>query len=166
MLNKILKNTIPPLILATLYFTIAWTSIQNKSATIDEKYHLTRGIMLLKTGDFRINQHHPYLFNIIPAIPAVLNEDLVMPKLEGNPLWDTAQKDSLSAQLVEINGGQRGFTDNILRGPRLLMISLTAVGIIAFFFILKKVFNYNTALIATILLITISPSIKEIPNFL
>jgi hypothetical protein len=41
------------------------------SPTFDEQNHVTRGIAILRTGDFRLSLHHPPLANILEALPVV-----------------------------------------------------------------------------------------------
>lgn len=39
------------------------------SPTFDEQNHVTRGIAILRTGDFRLSLHHPPLANILQGLP-------------------------------------------------------------------------------------------------
>lgn len=152
-ITSVLKKTAPFLI-AFMFGLTAFTSMQNIGASTDEKFHFTRGIMLLKTGDYRLNQHHPFLFNAILASPELLDKDLVIPETEGNKKWEQADKDGLSFDLRELNGGLEGFTTNVLFWPRTLMIAIASGFLIWMFYLLKNRFGYFIALISTILLAT------------
>jgi len=157
-INKIIKAIAKafPFIVAIIFASIAIGSISNKSATTDEKYHLARGIMFLETGDMRLNQHHPFLFNTILSIPTQLppiHNKLVIPSTNSK-MWKIADKDGLSDQLVELNGGLEGFTEDILFIPRLLMILISSSFLIWFYFLLKSRFGTFIATTATLLLAT------------
>lgn len=45
------------------------------SPTYDEQNHVTRGISVLRTGDFRLIFHHPPLANILEALPVAWRAD-------------------------------------------------------------------------------------------
>lgn len=149
--SGLIKKVLIPLILIIAYASAAAYSVRTDSATIDEKFHLVRGIMYLETGDLRINQHHPYLFNTLAALPTLFDEDINIPSTEGRD-WDEARKDELSFELVDINGGHIEFTQNVLWGPRLMMIGLSAMMLVAFYFIAWKLFDFKIAIISTLLL--------------
>jgi hypothetical protein len=142
-----------PFIVAIIFATTAITSVSDKSASTDEKYHLTRGIMLIETGDMRLNQHHPYLFNAILALPTLFDTDLVTPSLDQEK-WIKADKDGLSSQLVKINGGTEEFSQNVLAGPRILMITISTVFLVLFYYLLKSRFGGFIATVSLLLLAT------------
>jgi hypothetical protein len=148
---KIVKYSIIPLVLSASFFILSYGSTQNLSGTIDEKFHLTRGILLLDTGDLRINQHHPILFNVLYSIPTLFDEDLEKPSTESE-FWETAHKDQLSFELVDVNGGLVEYSSNVLPGPRLVAATVSSIFIVLFYFIVLKLFSFNTALISTTLL--------------
>jgi 4-amino-4-deoxy-L-arabinose transferase-like glycosyltransferase len=141
-----------PFIIAGLFAILAISSIPGMAATTDEKFHFTRGIMLLKTGDYRINQHHPILFNVISAIPAFFNQDLKIPELDSK-IWSEANKDRLSMELEDLNGELAGFTE-VLYGPRVLMSLISAIFLVLFYFLINSRFGFTVALISTLLLAT------------
>lgn len=142
-----------PLILSVFFFIVALGSISEKTGTTDEKFHFTRGIMLLTTGDLRINQHHPYLANVITALPGLFDDDLVLPDTDGER-WQRADKDGLSSKLVTLNGGLVEFSDNVLPLPRLIMILISSAFLWLYFSIIHKEFGYRTALFSTIFIAT------------
>lgn len=155
--KEILRRLTLPLAFALIFISLAIGAIQNKSATTDEKFHLTRGLMLIETGDFRINQHHPILFNLISAIPARFNDDLVMPETEVNKNWDEAKKDELSFELIELNGGVIKFSEHILMNSRYLMITISGLFIAIYYLIVKRYFGIVPAIFSSLLLM-ISPT--------
>ncbi|WKZ31031.1 MAG: glycosyltransferase family 39 protein [Candidatus Dojkabacteria bacterium] len=140
-----------PIIIAIAFVSIAFSAVQTKSATVDEKFHLVRGVMLLETGDLRINQHHPYLFNLIHALPTLLDKDIVNPPTDSE-LWDQALKDELAFEHVELNGGVIEYTKNVLAGPRLLATIITGFFLIAFYWLLRRELGVFIAATATFLL--------------
>lgn len=151
-----MKNIVVPIFFIGIFMLISVTSVINKSDTTDEKFHLVRGIMLLETGDPRINQHHPYLFNVIPAIPTLFNKDLEIPSTKSQ-LWENADKDGLSFELVRINGGNTQFSKNVLFIPRVVMVLFASIMLYLSYIYTAKLFNWRTAMIFLILL-SLSPS--------
>lgn len=154
---NLIQKFVIPVALALFFFIISSSAIAHKSNTTDEASHLVRGIMLLKTRDFRLNQHHPYLFNVINAIPAVLNPKLKTESLESEN-WKMAKKDEMTVKLVEINGGKGDFSKNILYLPRLVTVFLVSLFLVAFYKITYDSFNFSTAVIATATL-ALSPTL-------
>jgi hypothetical protein len=125
MLREKLSKLIP-IILATIFVVVGVSSISYKSHTRDENRHLVRGVMLLETGDYRLNKHHPVLANVIAAVPQLFNEDLEVPSTESDE-WKSADKDALAEQLIEVNGGKRDFAFKVLNKSRYFMIIVFAV---------------------------------------
>ncbi len=115
-----------PLVLAVVFVLLSVNSISYKSHTRDEARHLVRGVMLLETGDYRLNKHHPILGNVISAFPQLFNDELVVPSTDSDN-WRTAAKDELSDELVDINGGKRDFVFNVLNNSRYFMIFVFAI---------------------------------------
>ncbi|MCA9374969.1 glycosyltransferase family 39 protein [Candidatus Dojkabacteria bacterium] len=150
-LIKQLKTLVIPALIALIYFLLATNSILYKSSTTDEKYHLIRGVMALKTGDLRINQHHPYLFNVIPAIPTALNKDVKIPSLKLDE-WKYADKDNLANIFFDLNGGRGDFEKKVLNPSRILMISINASFLIAYYLIIQKRFRTRVASISSLML--------------
>jgi len=57
--------------------------------TFDEQNHVTRGISILHTGDFRLCFHHPPFANVIEGLPVAWQRNGFSTYL---PAWQTAQK--------------------------------------------------------------------------
>ena len=62
-------------IICAVFLGLAYNVTQNMSPTYDEQNHLTRGIAILKTGDFRLSLHHPPLPNILNALPVMIDRE-------------------------------------------------------------------------------------------
>jgi hypothetical protein len=58
---------------------LAWTSSRQKSATMDEPFHVAAGIAALKSGDFRLAVDSPPLIDMWCALPLLLVPDLQVP---------------------------------------------------------------------------------------
>lgn len=144
-----------PFILALTFFLISFTTIFFKSDTTDEKFHLTRGLYLIEYKDLRLNQHHPYLFNLIYSIPVYFGEENKLADSD-NRYWQTADKDMLSFQLEAENGGRAGLTELLFRA-RVTGAVFSAIFVFAFYQIVAKLLNYKAAGFSTILL-TFSPT--------
>ncbi len=110
--SSIIKVLFP--ILVSIYLVLSLGFIRFTDDTFDERYHVTRGVMLMRTGDFRINQHHPILFNMIHSLPLAIDENFNMPETDGNQLWVNADKSRLSNQTIELNGGEDYFYKEIM----------------------------------------------------
>ncbi len=149
--SNIILKIIVPLTLALLFFFVAAFSIKDKTDTTDERSHMIRGIMLLKTGDYRLNQHHPILSNVIHAIPAVLNPNLKTEDTESEN-WKYAMKDTMASNLRGSNGGVMEFFKDILYYSRLVNIFLSALFIFVFYQIILKLFGPVAAIVSTLFL--------------
>lgn len=136
------RRSLPAVLFIGVFIFLGLSMITDMSGTTDEKYHLTRGIMYLNTGDPRINQHHPMLFNTYYAIPTLFDDDLVIPS-ETDPLWVNAQKDSISDELVKMNGGKVLFSQNVLFGPRALAIMTSAFLLYVIFRLVERSYGYK-----------------------
>lgn len=156
-LFEISKKYLIPAALCIAFFCLAFTSIKFNSVTSDEPSHLDRGIMLLKTGDFRLNQHHPWLYNTIHAIPLLFNKSYKNPDLK-SVNWTQARRDSSWIEMVTINGGYSKYTRDILYAPRVLALILTTLFVVVYYYILKKIFGFGVA-IASTLLLALSPTV-------
>ena len=53
------RDILVPLVLLPAFVISCIGGISYMASTRDENLHLERGIMLLKTGDYRLNRHHP-----------------------------------------------------------------------------------------------------------
>lgn len=139
-----------PAILAFIFILICTASISYKSNTRDENRHLIRGVMLLETGDYRLNKHHPIFSNIMNAVPQLFNPDITIPDTD-DPDWERADKDSLAGKLVDINGQRRSFLFNVLYLSRYVTIGFMALSGVILYLIVKKNFGFTAASIFTIL---------------
>lgn len=120
MFKKIVSKFMP-LILALIFVIVGVTSISYKSHSRDENRHLVRGVMLLESGDYRLNKHHPILANAIAAVPQLFNDKLVVPSTDTEE-WNNADKDAYAEMLIDVNGGKRDFAFNVLNLSRYFMI--------------------------------------------
>jgi 4-amino-4-deoxy-L-arabinose transferase-like glycosyltransferase len=66
------------------------------SPTFDEQNHVTRGIAILRTGDYRLIYHHPPLANILQGLPVAwrAGTSFTMNPQWGNPqdIWPAARQ--------------------------------------------------------------------------
>ncbi len=158
MLNrKIVRLYLVPILLALFIFTVSVLAVRNKTNTTDEGSHMVRGIMLLKTGDYRLNQHHPILFNTLNAIPAVLNPNLITESLESEN-WQQAKKDEMAFELVNLNGGILNFSKEILFPSRVSMALFTALFLVLLYYLFYKEYGFAIAAIS-ITLLALSPTL-------
>ena len=58
-----------------IFLGLAYNVTRSMSPTYDEQNHLTRGIAILKTGDFRLSLHHPPLPNVLNALPVMIGSE-------------------------------------------------------------------------------------------
>lgn len=145
-----------PILFALIFSVISITSISNKSATRDEDKHLVRGVMLIETGDYRLNKHHPILANVITAIPQKFNPNLEVPQTEDSELWDKADKDGLAWELQKINSGDDGtnhrkFVYEVLNLSRYVVIVFMALSGIGLYFLVKEEFGFIVAILFSVL---------------
>lgn len=86
--------------LLLLWIIIGITAAQwRMSPTFDEQNHVTRGIAILRTGDYRLIFHHPPLANIIEGLPVAWQHNGFSTKVSewreaANPamIWPMAQR--------------------------------------------------------------------------
>lgn len=63
------------------------------SPTFDEQNHVTRGISVLRTGDYRLVYHHPPLANVLEALPVAWGANGFSTQMSA---WRPGTKDFLS----------------------------------------------------------------------
>jgi hypothetical protein len=87
------------LLLLALFAQLLFSSL-DKSLTIDEPNHLTRGYAYLVTGDLRLSRDegHPPLFNLICAMPLALIRDLELPT--DRPSWQTGFRNAFAIEFL------------------------------------------------------------------
>ncbi len=100
------KKTIPPghiylkvwlvviAMLVMMAMLVCRTNMQT-SPTFDEQNHVTRGISILRTGDYRLSLHHPPLANVLEALPVAwrseTNFTTDMPSWHDYSIWNAAR---------------------------------------------------------------------------
>ncbi|HEY3415909.1 MAG TPA: glycosyltransferase family 39 protein, partial [Armatimonadota bacterium] len=66
------------------------------SPTYDEQNHVTRGIAILRTGDYRLCYHHPPLANILQGLPVAWRNDTHfttnIPGWENTEIWPASHE--------------------------------------------------------------------------
>ncbi|MBN2100486.1 glycosyltransferase family 39 protein [Candidatus Dojkabacteria bacterium] len=139
-----------PILLGLTFFVVGYTSIDYKSYTRDENRHLVRGVMLLKTGDYRLNKHHPILGNVITAIPQLFNSEIKIPSTDLDE-WKRADKDKLAGIIVDLNGKKRDFTINVLNWSRMATLAVMAICGVIIYFLVKKEWGIIPAIVTSIL---------------
>ncbi len=142
-LKKTLRIFAPAFLMAILFAIIAGSSGAQYSRTRDENRHLVRGLMLLETGDYRLNKHHPIFANVMNAIPVALNENVIIPSTSSDD-WRKAEKDNLAAELTEINGPRTYFVPEILNPARTVTVLFVAVSIVFLTRIVSKEWGIMT----------------------
>lgn len=107
--------------------------------------------MLIRTGDYRINQHHPILFNVLHSLPIALNVDFVSEDLTSTN-WIEAKKDDIASDLVNLNGGKVNYSLTFLVDARLVASALSAILLFVIYQLLYRYFGLIKAGISTLLL--------------
>lgn len=138
------------IILAVIFTFIGISSISYKSRTRDESRHLIRGVMLLETGDYRLNKHHPVLANVLTAVPVLFIDGVTIPDTDSD-LWDRASKDELASEIVDLNGGEKQFVFNILNPARAVTTIFIAISLVLFAFIICKEWGTLPAIVFSVL---------------
>ena len=113
--------------------------------------------MLLKTGDYRLNRHHPPLANTLNAIPLLFMDDLKFPSTQSEE-WKLAKKGELSRMFAAANGGYRSFVKRILNRARLVTVVLMAIAAFILFIALKREWGLVAAS-AFLLLYILEPTV-------
>jgi hypothetical protein len=88
------------ILLLLAFFAQLLFSALDKSPTIDEPNHLTRGYAYLKTGDLRLSRDegHPPLFNLLCALPLSLIENLELPT--DRPSWQSGFRNAFAVEFL------------------------------------------------------------------
>ena len=135
-----------PIALATLYWWLAVSAMDQKSTTIDEMGHITAGYSYLKFGDFRLDQPNGLLPQELAAIPLIFG-DFRFPLIE-QPAWQYGNYDSLGYQFFFQSGNDLSM---LLRKSRAMVALLgIALGFIVYFWS-KGVFGRTGAMISLFL---------------
>lgn len=150
-LKLIAQKFLIPIVLAVFTSLLSFNAIKNYSYTTDEPSHLARGVMLVKTGDFRINQHHPFLFNFLEAIPVAFNTEFISEDLESEN-WEQAKKDDIAYNLVRLNGEKATYSLEFLVSARLVAAILSGIMLVATYLLVYINFGFISAVISSVLL--------------
>ena len=80
-----------------LWMVVVITLSQWRMApTFDEQNHVTRGISVLRTGDFRLCFHHPPFANVLEALPVAWHRDThfttAMPSWNNLSIWNASNE--------------------------------------------------------------------------
>jgi hypothetical protein len=127
-----IASFIIPLVLIAAFVVSCLGGISYMSPTRDEARHLVWGIMLLKTGDYRLNKQHPFLANALNAVPLLFLDDLRLPS-EESEAWKKADILNIYSDFVELNGQSLRFTRHVLNRARFVSVGLMAMtGVILF----------------------------------
>lgn len=149
-LKSLVKLLIVPLLISVLFFFLTFSSVKDLSYTTDERSHLVRGVMLIRTGDYRLNQHHPILFNLLHSIPVAFDVDFKTVSLD-DTLWTQAKKDDIGMELVWLNGGYEKYSLDFLINARMSAGVLSAVLVFVIFSLIRKYFGFTKAIITTVI---------------
>lgn len=81
-------------LLVMMAMLVCRTNMQT-SPTFDEQNHVTRGISILRTGDYRLSLHHPPLANVLEALPVAwrgeTNFTTDMPAWHDYSIWNASR---------------------------------------------------------------------------
>ncbi len=150
--NNLVKF-IPPLLLIILMGSLAFFSMKEDSATMDELSHIPAGYSYLSQKDYRINPEHPPLIKDISALP-LLTLKLNFPK--DCPCWKRGINEQwwFGNEFLFKSGND---ADKIIFLARLpMIIILIILGILIFIFA-EEFFNYKVALLS-LLFFAFSPN--------
>ena len=140
------------LLLGLMVIQVAF-SIAQSSATFDESNHITRGYVILRTGDWRLSLAHPPLINLLSALPL-----LHMPRLE-LPLhlasWHHPEIWNFAHQFVWRGTGDPGLMINWGRVPILVLSVLLGLLVLHW---ATKLYGVKAGLFA-LLLIAFEPNL-------
>ncbi len=82
------------LVILLLMLVLVSSTVMRMSPTFDEQNHVTRGIAILRTGDYRLSLHHPPLANMLEALPVAwrseTNFTTDMPSWQDYGIWNAS----------------------------------------------------------------------------
>lgn len=146
-------------ILLIIFVFIAGTSINEKSATVDEVGYITSGYYMLKTGDLTFNMANPIFLQMLVSLPLV-TMDLELPE-HNIPFFHGAKLSILSSWKYAMNffyQSNRENVEQILFRARLITISLSLVLAIYVFFWSRELYGVRAGIFALFLFV-FSPNI-------
>ncbi len=124
---------------------LAITSLLGDSITYDETSHLTAGMSVLKTGDYRLAPDHPPLAKLWATWPLLLVHNVWPPA--DHPGWIEADMFKLGRTwLFELNDG-----DRLLRIARCMIVVLLLALLAAIYFAGRRLFGPRSGLLALVL---------------
>ncbi|MFN7922358.1 MAG: glycosyltransferase family 39 protein [Bryobacteraceae bacterium] len=134
--------------LQALMATLQVSSIVLESQTVDEAVHLTAGVAIWKTGDYRLDREHPPLLPLIAAIPPLI----AGVDFKADPAhWESANDFPIAWPFLYQN---RLAPDTILLLARLPAIALTlALGLVLAVYARRR-FGDAPALVALFFFVT------------
>lgn len=112
---------IPAVVVVLLLWIAAVTTLAQlrMAPTFDEQNHVTRGIAILRTGDYRLSLDHPPLANVMEALPVAWKMSGFSPAL---PAWRNEQTWRAAQATVWADPG-RGLA--LIRGARPTVLFFT-----------------------------------------
>ncbi|HEX2952041.1 MAG TPA: glycosyltransferase family 39 protein [Armatimonadota bacterium] len=130
------------------------TAAQRRQApTYDEQNHVTRGIAILRTGDYRLSLHHPPLANILEALPvAWLHNDGFTTQM---PAWRTCAIWPAARTTIWSHGAEGIHLIMLARLPVLVFVIVLAVII---FLWSRELFGYWGGVLS-LLLLALDPNV-------
>ncbi len=145
----------PGLIVAVLlatHFLLAFLELRATSGTLDEGSHLSRGLAILRTGEFRLSVAHPPLINIISALPVAWEKGLVVPAVDAYVGWnnrkmDPHQRKQRFEKLLFSNNWNRD-PAGLINRSRLMTILLSLLLGFCVYLWAKKLYGVKAGLLA------------------
>lgn len=125
------------------------------NATVDEPFHVARGLAFWWEGDARLSYAHPPLANAVAALPHIFDEHWF--DFSESETWQEADCASAAVRLFAGENYDRALTT--LYRSRLTMIILTFLFGVYFYFRVSRLFGEKTALLCTYLYSISSPII-------
>ncbi len=142
--------------LTAIFLLLTISSVREESATSDETWHVSAGLCLLRTGDFRMNTDNPFPPNALAALPLALDKNFLTPSVKDDT-YRKAQINFYSEKVAQLNGGYKEgekyeLTAAQLFKPRMIMATLVALLLLTYALLLSKNFNARVGIVALILL--------------
>jgi hypothetical protein len=150
------RMNLPRFIALTLLFVLlgivrSAIATRTDSFTLDEPYHIAAGVSYIRYRDFRINPEHPPLVKLwVGSVVAATGFYL-------DPLRKFADKPD-ERIFSGLNVFRKNDPDSVQRRARLAMFTFNGLLLIAFAFVLQRVFNATVAL-GALLFLVIDPTI-------
>jgi hypothetical protein len=129
------------LLLLTVHYALAVSSLVRENPTIDEVLHLPAGITYWQMGTFKLYRHNPPLVKLLAALPAMAQGVVTAPIYQSGPAWQ-AEYPSQAAfgQYFTLFNASRLF--EIYRAARLTMPLWSVLGGLVVFAIMLSGFFF------------------------